>query len=47
MPLDWNIPEWASESLVRKVIGEAVPPMLGYNIVKGIDELKDVRKPAK
>lgn len=47
LPDDWNIPEWASESLVRKVIGEAVPPMLGYNIVKGIEELKDVRKPAK
>ena len=25
LPLDWNIPEWANESFVRKVIGEGIP----------------------
>lgn len=44
LPDDWNIPEWATEALVRKVIGEAVPPMLGYNIVKGIEETQDVQE---
>ena len=44
LPDDWHIPDWATEPLVRKVIGEAVPPMLGYNIVKGIEELQDVQE---
>lgn len=25
LPLDWNIPEWANESFIRKVIGEGIP----------------------
>jgi DNA (cytosine-5)-methyltransferase 1 len=25
LPLDWNIPDWASESFIRKVIGEGIP----------------------
>lgn len=33
LPLDWNIPEWANENLVRKVIGEGVPPLLIKKIV--------------
>ena len=28
LPDDWNVPEWASENLVRKVIGEGIPPHL-------------------
>ena len=28
LPDDWNPPEWASENLVRHVIGEGVPPRL-------------------
>lgn len=26
LPDDWNIPNWASDSLIRKVLGEAFPP---------------------
>lgn len=26
IPDDWNIPKWASENLIRKVIGECFPP---------------------
>tara|TARA_Y100001960_G_C14734979_1_gene859757 strand:- start:1013 stop:2059 length:1047 start_codon:yes stop_codon:yes gene_type:complete len=26
LPDSWNVPEWATENLVRKVIGEAFPP---------------------
>ena len=26
LPDDWNIPEWASDNLIRQVIGEAFPP---------------------
>lgn len=28
LPKDWNVPEWASDNLIREVIGEGVPPML-------------------
>ena len=28
LPLDWNIPKWAKEVLIRKVIGEGIPPLL-------------------
>lgn len=33
LPLDWNIPEWASETLIRKSIGEGIPPKLVKNIM--------------
>lgn len=28
LPLDWNIPDWADDVLIRKVIGEGIPPLL-------------------
>ena len=28
LPKDWNIPDWADEILIRKVIGEGIPPKL-------------------
>ena len=34
LPDDWKIPEWATESLVRTVIGEGVPPLAVKRIVK-------------
>lgn len=37
LPTDWNIPDWASENLVRQIIGESVPPMLSRAIVSQID----------
>ena len=36
LPKDWDIPNWASEILIRKVIGEAVPPLLLSKILEGI-----------
>ena len=36
LPLDWNIPDWASDTLIRKVIGEGIPPLL---IKKAIESL--------
>ena len=33
---DWNIPEWANDNFIRKVIGEGVPPLLIEKIVKNI-----------
>ena len=32
LPLDWDIPEWANERFIRKVIGEGIPS----NMVKRI-----------
>lgn len=28
LPLDWDIPEWASDCFIREVIGEGIPPLL-------------------
>lgn len=33
LPLDWNIPSWANENLIRNVIGEGIPPLLIKKIV--------------
>ena len=41
LPDDWNIPEWASDTFIRRIVGEGIPPELTYNIVKGIGELND------
>ena len=36
LPLDWNIPEWANETLIRSVIGEGIPPLLIRKIVENL-----------
>lgn len=41
LPDDWNIPDWASELLIRQVIGEGVPPLA---IKKVVAELKLMEK---
>ncbi|MDO5849113.1 MAG: DNA (cytosine-5-)-methyltransferase [Methanobrevibacter sp.] len=38
LPEDWNIPEWTTDTFMRQIIGEGVPPELSYKIVKGIDQ---------
>ena len=34
LPVNWNIPDWANDNLIRKVIGEGIPPKLVQNLVK-------------
>jgi DNA (cytosine-5)-methyltransferase 1 len=36
LPLDWNIPEWANEQLIRFIIGEGIPPLMVKKIVEQI-----------
>ena len=36
LPKDWDIPAWASEELIRHVIGEGIPPLLIKKIVDNI-----------
>ena len=36
LPDNWNIPDWADESLIRKVIGEGIPPLAVRRIVEAI-----------
>lgn len=36
LPLDWNIPDWATDNLIRTVIGEGIPPLLIKKILKEI-----------
>lgn len=38
LPPDLDLPEWCTDSFIRTIIGEAIPPMLSKNIVKGITE---------
>lgn len=33
LPLDWPIPEWANEQLIRNVFGEGIPSMLVKKII--------------
>lgn len=33
LPDDWRIPDWAPDSLIRKVIGEGIPPLVIKKIV--------------
>ena len=33
LPLDWNIPEWANETFIRRVFGEGIPSKLVKEIV--------------
>ncbi len=33
LPDDWKIPEWATEQLIRQVIGEGIPPLLIKKLV--------------
>lgn len=34
LPENWNIPIWATDRLIRSVIGEGIPPMLVRNIAR-------------
>lgn len=36
LPDNWNPPKWASDNIIRHVIGEAIPPRLVENIFKGL-----------
>ena len=38
LPLNWNIPEWADDILIRKVIGEGIPPLLIKKAVESLIE---------
>jgi DNA (cytosine-5)-methyltransferase 1 len=42
LPVNWNIPEWADESFIRKVIGEGIPPLMVKKVmVELLKLLKD------
>lgn len=36
LPVDWDIPEWATDNLIRTVIGEGIPPLLIKKILAQI-----------
>jgi len=39
MPVNWNIPDWADDILIRKVIGEGVPPKLIRSAIESLMKL--------
>ncbi len=36
LPTDWNIPTWAKDNFIRKVIGEGIPPLLVKKIMQNL-----------
>jgi len=42
LPVDWDIPDWATDNIVREVIGEGVPPLLIEASLKSLNELIDL-----
>ena len=36
LPINWNIPLWATDNLIRTVIGEGIPPLLVKRIVSSM-----------
>lgn len=36
LPTDWDIPEWATDNLIRTVIGEGIPPLLIKKLLQQI-----------
>ena len=38
LPEEWDIPEGVTDTFIRHIIGEAIPPMLAFNIVKMIGD---------
>ena len=40
LPVDWNIPEWANDQLIRFVIGEGIPPLMVKKIIQQVIEFE-------
>ena len=36
LPEEWDIPNWVTDTFMRQIIGEGIPPLFSYNIVKWI-----------
>lgn len=36
IPVNWNIPDWASDTFIRRVIGEGIPPLLVKKIIMNL-----------
>ena len=36
LPVNWNIPDWANNQLIRFVIGEGVPPLMVKKLIKPV-----------
>lgn len=44
LPLDWNIPNWASDCMIREVIGEGIPPLLVKKAIESLITLGNYNK---
>lgn len=38
LPINWNLPDWANESLIRHAIGEGIPPLVIKKIIKNLED---------
>lgn len=37
LPPDWTLPNWCTDTFIRQVIGEAIPPRFSESIIRGIE----------
>ena len=44
LPSDWNVPDWASDNLIRESIGEGIPPLLIDSAIKRICSKSELEK---
>ena len=44
LPSDWNVPNWASDNLIREAIGEGIPPLLIDSAIKRICSKSELEK---
>lgn len=44
LPDDWDIPDWASENLIRTVIGEGIPPLAIKKVVAELELSEEEHK---
>lgn len=38
LPADWTLPNWCTDTFIRQVIGEAIPPRFSESIIRGIEQ---------
>lgn len=44
LPKDWNLPEGYNETLVRTIIGEAIPPKLLYKVLSTLKQNNSIKQ---
>jgi len=41
LPTNWNIPSWANETFIRKIIGEGIPPLMVKKVMLELIKIRE------